>query len=793
MKVSLSWLKQFIPLTQTPDEIALHLTRLGIEVENIQGKAPSFSKVVTAKVLSAEKHPHADRLQIATVYDGSQNYQVVCGASNCRAGIIAPFAQVGASLTDKDNKTWSIKQSKIRQVESEGMLCSLDELGLEESSSGIFEFGENTPLGIPVETILLDPVFDLSLTPNLGHVQSVLGVARELSATFKIPLHTPSLQNPVTGQETLSIQIENREDTPRFSCRVIEGITVNPSPSWLQNRLKACGINPINNVIDAVHYTMLELGMPLHVYDRSSIQGDTLFIRRSEEKSAFITLDDVTRDVPKGALMVYDAEKPLILAGIMGGQNSSLQDTTQTIVVECAAFSPLPIRQVSRFLDLKTDASYRFDRGVDIGCVLKALERASSLIMEVAGGSLHPISEAYPLKAPLRKIKCRPWRINQILGFTLSLNEVISLFDRLELKVEDETQESLNIQIPSYRNDLVTEIDLIEEIARLYGYDNFPKVRPLYSAGALPNSPLAALEAKTRALFLQEGLQECITCDLISPEEEAVARHPSLELGSILKVLHPRSLDQSVLRTSLLPGLLKVAIHNFNHQNPDLALFEIGRVHFKEKESVQEPSCAAILLSGAAKPPHFMTPSSSFDFFDLKGLLENWLTALMLPSFTIRRSQLTALHPWRQAEIVIQEEVIGSFGEVHPDILSSCGIKHKLLFAEFNLEDIFHSKKIMTSYTPIIPYPSSTRDWTVKVKKSVDYHEITRYITEHTPPHLESFTLISAFQVPEDPHHQNITLRFIYRHPHETIAASTVDKEHDQLTHSVAKKLSDLL
>ncbi|MGR3973021.1 MAG: phenylalanine--tRNA ligase subunit beta [Candidatus Rhabdochlamydia sp.] len=793
MKVPLSWLKQFVPLNQTADEIALHLTRLGIEVEQILGKTASFSHVITAKVVSTEKHPHADRLQVATVTDGIKTYQVVCGAANCQAGIITAFAQIGASLTDPEGKTWQIKQSKIRQVESFGMLCAKDELGLEKHSSGIIEFDLTTPLGIPVEQVVLDPIFDLSLTPNLGHVQHVLGVARELAASFNLPLTLSSLKPIVKGNQTFQVHIENPEDTPRFTCRIIEGVSIAPSPSWLQHRLTACGMTPINNVIDALHYTMLERGIPLHAYDRACIQGNELFVKRIKEPISFLCLDQTVRQVPQGALMVHDHHHPVALAGIIGEKSCCVTENTHTLLLEAAAFSPLALRKISRQMELKTDAFSRFDKGVDISSVLDALEQASLLITQIAGGICHPVVDTFPLQLSPRIISCRLERVNQILGFNFSLDEVISLLARLDLHVEDEKSAPLLVKIPSYRNDLIAEIDLIEEIARLYGYHNFSTKNPIYSTGSLPDSFMVTLENQMRSLLIQEGLQECITCDLISPGEQEMFETQLMKNITSLHVLHPRSLDQSVLRTSLLPGLLNVAEHNFNHQMQSLALFEIGRVHFKEKNTLQEPSCVAILLSGPKSLPHFRVASEPFDFFDLKGLISNVLEALFIPSFSFKPSHIPSLHPFRQAEIVVHDEVIGTFGQLHPTTLLQAGLKESCLFAELSLTAIFHLQKKPPHYQPITPYPSSVRDWTVKVKKTISYSEIVKAIELEPTPYLESFTLLSSFEAPHSCDEVHITLRFVYRNREETIAASVVDQEHDKLTHCVAKKLADLL
>ncbi len=783
MKVPLSWLKQFIPLTQTAQEIAFHLTNLGIEVEEIIGDKATFTGVVVGKVLHAEKHPNADRLRVARVTDGTQEYQVVCGAPNCREGIIVAFAREGAELTEEADKKWKIKKSKIRDVESCGMLCSFKELKLSEESEGIIELPLDTPLGVDMAALALDPIFDLSFTPNLGHCQSVLGIARELAASFKLPLHIPHSKVPVTGSEKMAVNIENPSLCPRFACKVIKGIKVGPSPTWMQTRLSQCGLRPINNIVDVANYVMLELGHPLHTFDLDEISGSAMVIKPAEAPFSFATLDGKTRDVPPGTVLVCDQEKTLALAGIMGGLASSVTEKTQNILIEVAVFAPTSIRKSSRLLGLKTDASGRFDRGVDEEAVLKVIERAAELIHEIAGGVVSPTVDSHPHPYKHKKIVLRPARVQQMLGFPLSTGEMIDLLKRLEMGAVA-IKENLEVTIPSYRNDVNVEIDLIEEIARLYGYNNIPRGEPVYSAGSLTDSPLFTLEQTARQLLLREGLQECITCDLISPEENSRSRE--MKDAATLRVLHPRSLDQSVLRTSLLPGMLKVAQHNFNFQQTDLALFEIGRIHYKEGDKIEEPSCVAILLAGHSRHPHFDRKASPFDFFDLKGMIENFTHHLHLKNVEFHLSDLHTLHPWRQAEVKVGGNTIGVFGEIHPQLSSN-----RLLFAELNLSDILGLKKRDVKFKSLALYPSSTRDWTVTISSKLPYAQIAALIKS---PHLESFEMIDSFtskELGEDK--KNVTFRFTYRDLHQTIAYETVEEEHKRLIHLLAEKVANLI
>lgn len=785
MKVPLSWLKQFLPLTQTVDEIALHLTNLGIEVEDILGKETTFSGIVVGKVISAHQHPNADRLRVARVTDGSLEYQVVCGAPNCREGIIVAFAREGAELLDDSGKKWKIKKSKIRDVESFGMLCTMKELHLAEESDGLIEMDATTPLGIDVASILMDPIFDLSFTPNIGHAQSVLGIARELAASLQLKLDIPKPDLIDNGSEKMSITLENPVASPRFACRIMTDVKVAPSPAWMQNRLIQCGLRPINNVVDVSNYVMLELGHPLHIFDRDKITGSQIVVKKAESPQKFETLDKIVREVPPETLLVCDEKKPLAIAGIMGGLDSSSTEKTHNILIEAAVFAPTSIRKASRMIGLKTDASSRFDRGVDIEGPIRAINRAAELIQQIAGGIVHPFVDAYPVKQKTKKILLRPDRAQKFIGILLSRGEIIGLLERLEMIVET-TEEGLVVTIPSYRNDITIEVDLIEEIARLYGFTHIPKVTPVYSTGALQDSPIYRLEVEARSLLVSAGLQECITCDLISPDESRISELPN---NATIRVLHPRSIDQSVLRTSLLPGMLKVAELNFNQNAHDLSLFEIGRIHFKEGEKIEEPTCISIFLSGLSRHSHFDRKPSPYDFFDLKGIIENFCQHLHLKKPEFHLSNLHTLHPWRQAEIKIGDVKIGVFGQLHPSL-----IRGRALFAELNLSDILGLKKQDVKFHPLSLYPSSTRDWTLTLSTQIPYSKIQTLIQSTKTLHLESFEMIDSFSSKElGPDRKNLTFRFVYRDRHQTISTETVEEEHRKLIDSVAQKLTNLL
>lgn len=801
MKVPLSWLKQFLEIELDAKEVAQALTLLGIEVEKIEETPLSFSGVVVGKVVATTQHPNADRLHIATVTDGKQEFQVVCGAPNCRAEIVVAFAPIGTNLTDQEGKTWKIKKSKLRDVESYGMLCSAVELGLGKEGSGILELPQEWPLGADLASFYSDPILEVTLTPNLGHCLSILGIARELGAYLNLKAKRPQfkLEEDRSGQlytnNFLQVSVLNPTLCPRYSCRMIQNITVDPSPEWLKKKLEACGLRSVNNVVDISNFVMLELGQPLHIFDADAISGKKIVVSSSTEPLSLATLDHKAREIPLETLLISDNEKPLAIAGVIGGLSSAVTEKTKNIVIESASFSPKTIRKTSRFLEIKTDSSYRFDRGVDIDSVIFALDRAAFLIAQLAGGQVCQgviDIKSEPLKPKV--ISLRITRVNEILGIKLSLNEVSSILKRLEMGVKSNGNETLEVEIPSYRNDISIEVDLIEEVARIFGYNNLPKHSPYHLSSTLLDTPIYSFEKGVRLSLLNQGLQECVTCDLISPSLSKLTLEKGLDEEATISVLYPRSLDQSILRTSLLSGLLQVVKNNGNHKIEDVHIFEIGKIHFKEGDVFKECSCAGIILSGKNRPLHWDKKPQPFDFFDLKGVVENFLNVIGISKISFEPSHLHSLHPWRQARIKSGEITLGALGEVHPYITSSIDLREKVVFAELNLHDLLSLKKREKKIDPLSLFPHSDRDWTLSLKDDFPISHVFQAIQSLKSRFLESYFLLDLYkseQIGKDK--KNATLRFVYRDQEKTIDIETVEREHSKLTQAVAEKLKDSL
>lgn len=794
MKLPFSWIKQCIPVTQTSAEVAKILTSAGLEVDGVDVQRPAFSGVVVAKVLETRPHPNADKLQLATVTDGTETVELVCGASNCRPGLVTALAKVGAVLPDGEG-TFKIKKAAVRGVESNGMLCAADELGLGNGHDGIIEFPENMPLGQDLAAQYTDEIFDIALTPNLNHCANLLGVVRELSAFTGIAYHMPTAnvteQSDKTIQDTAKIDITDTEGCPRYSCRMIEGVKVGPSPAWLKDRVEQCGIRSINNIVDATNYVLLELGQPLHAFDFDKLSGATLRVRTANAGESLTTLDGKQQQLQPGMLLICDAEKPVAIAGVMGGANSEVSGSTTTILIESACFAPSSIRRTSKALGLNTEASRRFERGSDTNGTLTALERVTALIQEVAGGRV--LTGFYDLKQTEfkpRKIACRLSKINSLIGHHFGVSEVESLFKRLEFQVEWDGKDTFQITVPTYRVDIAIEVDLIEEVARLYGYSKIEKREPHYQASKLPHAPIYLLEKEARARMIAEGLQEFLTCDLIGPSILEIVRDNTMTSDTRVSVLNPTSIEQSILRQSLLPGLLQAVKNNYDHNNANIAAFEVGRIHFKQGDQFKEQSVLGIVLTGQSRPYHHDPKPQEFDFFDLKGIVEDLLEGLHIPPYTVQRSDLNIFHPGRQASIEVNGLKIGTFGEVHPDLQKRLDIPQRIYFAELNLHDLYPLRLADPLMTALPQYPASDRDWTITIPNEVAAQEILDAITSARSTILAHVSVHDVYKHERLGPNSNITFRFEYRDLNKTLAQDKVDREQDRITKQVLQKIT---
>lgn len=648
--------------------------------------------------------------------------------------------------------------------------------------------------GVETNTLSGDSIFEVSLTPNLGHCSNMIGIARELSAATGRSICYPTLaleeSKDIIAKDKIKITILDEKGSPRYACRIIKDVTVGPSPEWLKQRLAACGLRSINNVVDVTNYVLLEMGHPLHAFDYNLLEEKEIIVRGAKEGEKFTTLDGKERILCEGDLLICDKNKPVALAGIMGGQNSEVSETTTQVLLEGAYFHPGTIRKTSKRLGLFTDASKRFERGSDPNQMIQALDRAAQLIKMVAGGQILGGMIDVKNKPFLEKlVTCRLSRINRILGMQLGVSEVENVFQRLAFKYSWDGQDCFAVTIPTYRVDIAAEIDLIEEVARIYGYDNIARPATVrYAASNIPHAPLFLLEREIRSRLISEGLQEFVTCDLIGPTLLAKVHDNIMPEASLIKVLNPTSIEQSILRTSLLPGLLEVVKHNVDHQNHDLSGFEVGRVHFKQNENYNEQSLVGIVLTGKCRPHFWGNKPHESDFFQLKGILENLFKELNIANVTFKPSTYPTLHSGRQAGIYVGDLELGSMGEVHPAIQRRLDVPQRIYFAEISLHAIMETRKKEILMRDLSIYPASERDWTVTVGDEVSIQDFFTRIHSVASPLLEKVTLIDLYRSDKlGEGKKNLTFRFVYRDMDKTIEQDAVETEHARIITEVNK------
>lgn len=796
MKLPYSWIKECLPTDLPAGRVADILTMLGLEVEGIEMPKMSFEGVVVGKVVKTERHPDAEKLTVAMVSDGKETVQVVCGAPNCREGLLTAFAKVGAVLTDPEGKTFKIKKAKLRGVESNGMLCGADELGLPGDSEGIIELPDDAAVGADLQELYGDAIFEIGLTPNLGHCASLQGVLRELSASLDASYSLPQVYiDDKDGQgihSEVSVTIEDTERCPRYACRLIKNVKVGPSPKWLQDRLVQVGLRPVNNIVDVTNYVLWELGHPLHAFDYDKLTGHKIIVRAAQEGEQFVTLDGQNRVLNQEALLICDAEKPVALAGIMGGLCSEVDDATQHVLLESAYFNPSNIRRTSKAVGLGTEASRRFERGTDPNGILYALDRAAALIAELSDGQLVPgVIDVKQREFVEHKITCRLSRIQHIIGQHLAAGEVEGIFRRLGFACNWDGQDNFFVRIPTFRCDLHEEIDLIEEVARIYGYDNIERAPAHHQSSTMEHAPIFMFERQARDRLVGQGLQEFMTCDLIGPSILDVL--PSIgNEASQVRVMNPTSAEQSILRQSLLPGMLQAIKYNVDRKSLNVGAFEIGRTHHREEKGFKEQSVVGIILTGKSRPHAWGQHPGPFDFYDLKGIVEDFLESLSLPPPTFEVSKLATFHPGRQANVFIGGVDVGAIGEVHPEILSRLDVSQRILFAELNLHDLYRLRNDPPKMVELPQFPGSERDWTVSLSDRVPCGAIFDLIRQYAPPLLEQVSLLDLYRSERlGSGIKNLTFRFFYRDRTKTVQQEDVDNKHNRLIQKVIADLGD--
>ncbi|AFS71133.1 phenylalanine--tRNA ligase subunit beta [Exiguobacterium antarcticum] len=747
MLVSKQWLQEFVDVRQkTGEELADLITKSGIEVEGVEVRDAELSNIVVGHVLTKEKHPEADKLNVTTVDIGQEEpVQIVCGAPNVDVGQDVIVARVGARLPGI-----KIKRAKLRGVVSEGMICSLEELGFEkkyireDEQDGIHTFRENVEPGQDVLALLgmHDEILELGLTPNRSDCLSMYGVAHEVAGILNTNPVFPTV-DVTEASETTGVEVRlDSEACSFYAAREIRDIAIAESPLWLKNRLIANGIRPINNVVDITNFVLLETGQPLHAFDAKKLSNQ-IVVRQAIAGETFQTLDEVERTLDPSMLVITDGERPVALAGVMGGANTEVDATTTSIVLESAYFAPISVRKTSRVLGLRSDSSSRFEKGVDPRRVLLALDRAATLIAEVAGGTiLAGTAQAGALQLEDHLIEASVSYINHRLGMEIEGTVMKELLERLGLGVEL-SADALTVSIPTRRQDLMIPADLAEEVARLYGYDALTSSLPQEaSRGFLPKRNQH--RRHIRRLLQGAGLSQAITYSLTS-EQRAMQFNEQHDLHPV-KLAMPISEARSTLRTSLIPGLLEVAQHNVARQHADLAYYELGSVYLQRDASLEtlplEQEVVAGVMVGVAEQHRVHGTFVKTDFFVMKGIVETLAEALDV-SLTYEAVGMPSMHPCRTARVFLSGEAIGFVGQVHPGLSKEeYGLKEVYVF---ELDAMLLHSKDQLVYQEISRFPSMTRDVAIVLPRSVTASEVENVITQAAGPLLQQVELFDVY------------------------------------------------
>ena len=796
MFVSFRWLRDYVDIDLSPEALADRLTMAGLEVDAIRESAPGFSRVVVAKILSLKPHPGSEKLLLCEVATGADTLPIVCGATNIQVGDVVPLALVGAVIPGG----YTIKSSRIRGELSEGMLCSEDELGLGPDRSGIMILPSGLTPGQDLTDALdlRDIVLDIAITPNRSDCLSVIGVAREIAALTGKKLRAPEsiLQEDDEDINGItSVQILDADLCPRYTARIVKNIAIRPSPFWIRRRLESVGLRAINNVVDVTNFVMLEWGQPLHAFDYRFLEEGRIVVRRSRQGETFVSLDEKERTLKSDTLMICDGVKPVAIGGIMGGLNSEVKADTRMVFLESAYFDPVSIRKSSRWLSMSTDAAFRFERGIDPDGVVRALNRAAQLIADFSGGTVcRGYIDQYPRKVESpRNIPLRISRVRDMLGKDIAPSEAVQILESLEMTVGKGDDLHYRVTPPTFRVDISREIDLIEEIARLHGYDRIPVTQPAISILSMEQDRRKILEERIRTLLNGYGYSEVITYSFLPA---AAVDDLGLPAGdarrTTVTIRNPLTEEQSVMRTTMIYSLLDTMRKNANTGCFDLKLFEIGRTYLARQAGMLpvEKNRIGGLLTGARYDHCWHYSGIAADFFDLKGCLEGLFEHMKMVSVKFRPDlQEPFLHPGRSCGITIGEDVIGFLGEVHPDVLTRMDLKNRVMVFEMDLDVLAGHLSGALSYRDISKFPASSRDVAFLISRDRTVEEIIKFSLDMHEELLENVLVFDVYEgkgVPEGM--TSLGLRFSYRAHDRTLTDQDIGQAHNAIVRRIMEK-----
>ena len=795
MRVPYTWLKDFIDVELTAVELADKLTYSGIEVEEVTSLKPQFSGVVVAELVSICRHPEADKLFVTEVYDGNQQYTVVAGIDNVVPGDKVPFAKPGAELPGGVK----IERAKLRGVESHGMLCSADELGLplNPGVNGILILDEETPLGRPLAEALNlnDPILILGLTPNRADCLGLLGVAHEVGALTGLAVQVPdtALRMDKASLPIPKISIRDAELCARYAGLVMRDIRIEQSPIWLQVRLLQAGVRPISNIVDVTNYVMWEWGQPLHAFDYHTLTDNAIVVRPARAGETIVTLDNTVRNLSEEMLVIADAKRAVAVAGVMGGLETEVTNETNTVLLESAHFNAVSIRRTGRSLGLYSEAQQRFEKGVDVNGCAQAIRRAARLIELIGGGRVDgDVVDEYVAPRYPKQIRLRPDRTRKLIGLEISQLEMSTIFTRQGFTVEEGTQ--LHVTVPTRRSDLQLEVDLIEEVARIYGYDKVATTLPFGAITQGRLTPRQQALGKTRDVMVACGLAEVINYSFVSPQMSDKLRVPADHtLAKAITIANPLSEEQSVMRTMLLGGMLTTISYNRNRNQHDIKLFELGAIYLPHElpltQLPDERTMLGMAISGSFPAEHWRHKSMAVDFFDAKGMIETLFSRLGVTGSSFLETQLPWCQPGQTATIMVAGENVGWLGRVHPDVLDAYDLEKPVFAAELDMEKMLPYINLVTAYAPLPRYPAMLRDIAVVVPDTVNTVDVMALIREAGGSLVADVSLFDLYRGPQIPaDSRSLAFAVTYRDPARTLSDEVVVKLHQTIQDALSAR-----
>lgn len=799
MLVSLNWLQEFVACDAPAAEIAERLTMAGIEVEDVISIGSQWDNIIVGEILDIQPHPNADRLACATVKGGDQLYAVVCGAPNIAVGQKIPLALPGAVLPGG----LAIKQSKIRGVFSEGMICSEVELGVGTDSSGIMILDAQHIAGRALADALglRDTIFSLGITPNRSDCFSIIGIAREIAAIYNLDIRYPDItlaESAAPIDTYITVDIRDSDLCPRYTARYIEGVAIRPSPLWMRQRLENCGIRAINNIVDITNYVMLEWGQPLHAFDYRRLHGQAIIVRRACGGESFVTLDEIERFPDNDVVMICDRVHPIAIGGIMGGLASGIAPDTSRVLLESAYFPPASIARSGGILKLKTEASERFKKGVDMDAMIPALNRAAHFMAEYAGGCIaRGIADTYPKPiASPAPIFLDVDKVCTTLGLSLSAETVQSLLQRLFIRTSISSVGVIEAIPPTFRYDITEPIDLVEEVARIHGYAAIPASCPLAPLASVPVNTFQHTASRVRDILTALGLQEVINYSFYDPAMVQALRLPADDIRHAPVIIrNPLSPSQSAMRTCILPSLLSNLRTNINHKAESIKIFEISTVFYRQgdttAEQPRETRHVAGLLAGLRYAPAWNHASRAFDFYDIKGVVEDVLAMLRAcPARFVSDSREPYLHPRNMLSIYVHDTLLGVLGEIHPDVLENSDISCPAYMFDLDFDLLSHYYGQYPIFSSFSRYPAIYRDMALVVDADVPAGRLNSEIEHCRHPLMQEYLIFDIYQGDTIPAgKKSVAYRFRYQALDRTLTDNEVNTIHDALLAHLARSI----